>query len=196
MGHLLKETKSEEKLIVSLKKDKKYIFSYFGTGSVSLETVEEILPEVFSEKSEYCCIVASDKIEQSYKKGNVIFVSYISANRILPFCDWTFCHGGHNTIVQSILHNVPLLIFPGGIFERRFNATMVQKAGCGFMGEISNFSKCWIESKIRLRNDISQNVKKLSKRFKAYGGGREAIKAMEGHFSKANTILNQQLTNR
>ncbi|MHB1415778.1 MAG: hypothetical protein ACYC1C_11045 [Chloroflexota bacterium] len=41
---------------------------------------------------------------------------------MLPRCDWTVCHGGQHTIVQSLLHGVPLIVLPGPIFERRFNA--------------------------------------------------------------------------
>jgi UDP:flavonoid glycosyltransferase YjiC (YdhE family) len=33
-----------------------------------------------------------------------------------------FCRGGPNAIIQSLASSVPLIIFPGSIFERRFNA--------------------------------------------------------------------------
>lgn len=63
--------------------------------------------------------------------GAVEFRPYVPAADILPAADWTICHGGQNTIAQSLLHNVPLLMFPGLIFERRYNAAKTQPAGAG-----------------------------------------------------------------
>ena len=40
-------------------------------------------------------------------------------------------HGGQNSMMDALSHEVPQLIVPGRVFERQFNAEAVENARCG-----------------------------------------------------------------
>ena len=40
-------------------------------------------------------------------------------------------HGGQNSVMDALAYGVPQVIYPGKVFERRFNAESIQKAGAG-----------------------------------------------------------------
>ena len=95
---------------------------------------------------------------------------YVPSEEILPCAELTLCHGGLNTITQSIEAGVPLLLFPGPIFERRFNASKVAENGAGFMGELSDFNAAWIRDKFERRAELRDGTARL--RASLRGDGR------------------------
>ena len=97
---------------------------------------------------------------------------------MLRQCDWTICHGGQNTIIQSLVHDVPLLIFPGPIFERRYNAKQVQATGAGKMGESSDFNASWLRTKMDKHSEYSRHAALLGARIRSYGGAPAAVEAI------------------
>ena len=162
-----------------LNKNKHYVFIYVGTGSISLHSLKKVLPEVAKLIPNTEFLVGSQSITQEMKIGNVHFRSYWNAEKIIPHCDWVICHGGHNTIIQSLINTVPLIIFPGPIFERRFNAEMVQKAGCGVFGEFSNFNAKWLCNVMSHHIQFAEKAKALGNKIIELGGAETAIKAIE-----------------
>ncbi|MGD8604565.1 MAG: glycosyltransferase, partial [Anaerolineales bacterium] len=129
VGHLISPIKRNVEM--ESEPGKRAIFVYVGTGSVSLDRLEDVLPVLFPESGDRRCYVGAQTLAAPYCKEGVYFHPYVPAEELLPMCDWTICHGGQNTIIQSLLYDVPLLIFPGPIFERRYNARKVQEAGAG-----------------------------------------------------------------
>ncbi|MGB7537681.1 MAG: hypothetical protein WBM17_04010 [Anaerolineales bacterium] len=158
---------------------KRYVFVYMGTGSVRLSTLFDVLPKVFPEGSRTLCLVGSQTVSEEKRIGNVIFRPFWDAEGLLPHCDWTFCHGGHNTIIQSLANKVPLVIFPGPIFERRFNAGRVQAAGAGRFGEIPDFNPEWIAEAMRTREACAANAARLGEMIRSLGGAPRAVERME-----------------
>jgi UDP:flavonoid glycosyltransferase YjiC (YdhE family) len=108
----------------------------------------------------------------------VDFRPYVPAELVLPQCDWTICHGGQNTITQSLVHNVPLLIFPGPIFERRYNAKKVEEAGAGRMGEITDFTAEWLITAFEKRSECVHEAAVLGASIRSYGGAPAAVEAI------------------
>lgn len=180
VGQLLGELKpASAETAFSPQPGKRYVFVYTGTGSVSLSTIREVLPQVFSADGPLQAVVAGQSIYQTHRIGGVEFRPFVSANEILPHCDWTICHGGQNTIIQSLMHGVPLMVIPGAVFERRFNAEMVQKAGAGKMGELPDFNPDWIRSVLAEREPLAKRASELGNKIKSYGGPAEAVTALE-----------------
>lgn len=138
------------------------------------------MPKVFPEGEDTICLVGGVQgIECVQQIGNVEFHPYLPAESILPYCDWTICHGGQNTIIQSLKNGVPLLIFPGPIFERRFNARKVQENGAGFMGELPDFNTDWLREKMAEQKSRALEAAVLGEKIGSYGGAGAAIRAME-----------------
>jgi hypothetical protein len=158
---------------------RRYVFAYVGTGSVPMELLREVLPKAFPWNGDLICLVAAQNVLSVERLGNVEFRPYTPAGEVLPYCDWTLCHGGQNTIIQSLMYGVPLLMFPGPVFERRFNARKVQAAGAGCMGELPDFTPQWIQSALERRHECTAQARLLGVQLGSYGGAREAIRALE-----------------
>ena len=126
------------------------------------------------------CFVGVQTLEAPYSSEGVSFHRYVPAEVLLPFCEWTICHGGQNTIIQSLLNNVPLLIFPGPIFERRYNAQKVKEASAGLWGEIDQFTIEWLGETMAQREVILPGTAALGAKLRRYGGPQAAVEAIEG----------------
>ena len=157
---------------------RRYVFAYVGTGSISLDTLQNVLPQVFPSNGNLTCLVGAQSIDRAYKLGAVEFHPYVPAEVVLPLCDWTICHGGQNTIIQSLLHGVPLIIFPGPIFERRYNARKVEEAGAGLMGEVNEFTVEWLQASFEHQRKYASQAAALGERIRSYGGASAALEAI------------------
>ena len=177
VGHLLGDIRKSTGFVPE--PGKRYVFAYPGTGSVSLDDLKTILPQVFPADGNVICLVGAQSVSEPYRLGAVEFRPYVPAEEVLPYCDWTLCHGGQNTIIQSLRAGVPLLIFPGAIFERRFNACKVQEAGAGLMGESNEFSVDWLKSALKKQAECADNARKLGERIRSFGGAPAVVEAME-----------------
>ena len=177
-GNLLDSLKTENTKKFQPKKDMKYIFCYFGTGSISLDTVEKHLVNALRDSKNIICYVGAQSIKKPYTIGNVHFVEFIEASEILPHSILTVCHGGLNTITQSLEYGVPLLVFPGPIFERRYNAQSVQDLRVGYFGELSDFNSEWLKDKINNIDTIKENALDVQKKFKEHKGVESAYESI------------------
>jgi len=164
---------------------RRHVFVYVGTGSIGLTTLREVLPRVFPESGERRCLVGAPGIAQPERVGGVEFRPYVAVEDVLPRCDWTICHGGQNTIVQSLRQGVPLIIFPGPIFERRFNAQKVQEAGAGLMSEVTGFTIEWLTGALQRQAEFVPRAAALGERIRSYGGAAAAVEAIERHTAAA-----------
>jgi UDP:flavonoid glycosyltransferase YjiC (YdhE family) len=180
VGQLLGEIKTEQGGNFSPESGKRYLFVYLGTGALPLEKIYHVLPTLLKEYENIEAVVGGVHLESMKQIGAVQFQSYVSAQAILPYCDWTVCHGGQNTIIQSLLHYVPLLIFPGPIFERRFNAMQVQEYGAGKMGEVTDFNRDWLRSQLTLHDQLAVGAQFLGEKIRRYGGAPQAVEAIAG----------------
>lgn len=71
------------------------------------------------------------------------------------------------------------MIFPGPIFERRYNARKVQAAGAGRMGEVNQFTPAWLQAALAEHSFCCEQAVNLSKRIRAYGGAQAAVNAIQ-----------------
>ena len=163
---------------LQIEDNKHNVFVYVGTGSVSLNILQEMLPKIFPAGGNWRCFVGAQSITESYQLGAVEFRPYVPAEALLPHCDWTICHGGQNTIIQSLLHSVPLIIFPGPIFERRYNAKKVAETGAGLMGELDQFTADWLQDAFNKQEACASRAAVLGERLRSFGGAPAAVEAI------------------
>lgn len=181
VGSLLGDLRPAGAVSFQAEAAQRYVFVYIGTGSLAFSRLYELLPRLFPAAGPVSCVVGAQNIESPARYGNVIFERFIPADELLPHCEWTICHGGQNTIIQSLWHGVPLLIFPGAIFERRYNAQKVAAAGAGYLGEKPDFSEAWLRDRMEKQTDCAKAAQKLGEAIQAGGGADAAIKAIEAH---------------
>lgn len=158
---------------------KRYVFAYMGTGSVSLDVLDRVLPQVFPADGPLTCIVGAQSMTSVKKVGGVEFWPYVPAAGLLPHCDWTLCHGGQNTIAQSLGAGVPLIIFPGPIFERRYNAERAAATGAAIMGELPDFNAAWLRDALSQQSERATAARQQAAIIQGYGGAEDAVNALE-----------------
>ena len=188
VGHLIGPIQSATAADLQVEAGRRSVFVYMGTGSVSLNILQNILPHVFPSNSDWSCFVRAQSITAPYQLGAVEFRPYVPAEVLLPRCDWTICHGGQNTIIQSLLHGVPLIFFPGPIFERRYNARKVQAANAGIMGEVNQFTVEWLGAAFQRQTECAFQAAVLGKRLRSYGGPPAAVEAIMDWSGRHSTI--------
>ncbi|HET6665120.1 MAG TPA: nucleotide disphospho-sugar-binding domain-containing protein, partial [Acidimicrobiales bacterium] len=181
VGHLSGQLEAPTATGFELERDKRYVFAYLGTGSVSLGAAERVLPAVFPADGERRCVVASSAVEP-YRLGGVEFRRFVPAAEVLPVADWVLCHGGLNTVIESLRAGVPLLLFPGAIFERRFNATAVAGAGAGVMAETTAFTPAKLRAAMERHDELAAGARRLGAEIEARGGAVEAVRLMAAQF--------------
>lgn len=179
VGQLLAAIHPKEAREFIAEAGKRYIFVYMGTGSVSVDRVRDALSRGLPEDGPLRAIVGAQSVTEVERLGAVELRPYVSAQALLPFCDWTLCHGGQNTIIESLIHGVPLIVFPGPIFERRYNAQQIHRLGAGVMGEVNQFTPSWIQDLFPQRDRMAIKALELGEKIKSYGGAKAAIEAME-----------------
>jgi uncharacterized protein (TIGR00661 family) len=157
----------------------RYVFAYLGTGSISLHVLESVLPRIFPEDGDVLCLVGTQGVTQSKTIGNVHIHPFIPVEEVLPYCEWTICHGGQNTIIQSLLYGVPLIIFPNTHFERRFNATKIVESGAGVIGEMNQFTPEWLQSTLAKRSELAERAVSLGEKIRSFGGAQTAVLCLE-----------------
>jgi UDP:flavonoid glycosyltransferase YjiC (YdhE family) len=161
------------------------VYVYVGTGSLPLPRLRRVLPAVFPAGGPVTCLVGAPSLSRPERAGAVEFRPYVPAGDILPTTDWTICHGGQNTIAQSLLHHVPLLIFPGPIFERRYNAAKTQAAGAGQLCELSDFAPDRLQALLGHRDRYTAGAAALGQALRASSGPNGAIDVLEQHAASA-----------
>jgi UDP:flavonoid glycosyltransferase YjiC (YdhE family) len=73
----------------------------------------------------------------------------------------------------------PLIILPGIIFERRFNAERVTAAEAGLSGEKRDLNIAWLRAALARRAEFAPAAADLGERIRACGGPAAAIQAIE-----------------
>jgi hypothetical protein len=69
-------------------------------------------------------------------------------------------------------------VFPGPIFERRFNARKIQESGAGKMGEIPDFTVEWLQAALAHPERHADIAKSLGKKLSTYGGAQASIQEL------------------
>jgi UDP:flavonoid glycosyltransferase YjiC (YdhE family) len=179
VGRLLGEINPEAADELALVPDRRYVYVYVGSNSVTLKRLRNVLPQVFKGGEGIRCIVGVPSLTANEQIAGVEFRPNVYADRLLPQCDWTICHGGQNTVIQSLSHGVPLLIFPGPLFERRFHARKIQEVGAGRFGEVYHFSPRWLAEALQVNSDVVAVANTLRERICSYGGAKAAVEELE-----------------
>jgi UDP:flavonoid glycosyltransferase YjiC (YdhE family) len=169
---------------------KRYIFVYLGTGSIPLKTIKKVLPLIYPDDSSIQFLVAAMIKEKEIRMGNVVIRPYYNAGKVIPRSDWVICHGGQNTLMQSMKNGVPVIVFPGAIFERRYNAKKIVDNKTGVMGEVADFNTEWLRDKIQKKSEYTEFVQRLQREMMKFGGAEYAIQMMEKNLEAISPCQN------
>jgi UDP:flavonoid glycosyltransferase YjiC (YdhE family) len=77
VGQLISPIQSAQTIDFQIEEGKQRVFVYVGTGSISLDTLQSVLPKVFPSNCELQCFVGAQSITTTYKIEAVEFHPYV-----------------------------------------------------------------------------------------------------------------------
>ena len=127
------------KKIDRIKDDKRdKILVYMGNGTVSVKKMLREVTKAFRE-SRYEIYIAGRGLKEN-TQGNIHTSSYMDFSGLLPQSVLYINHGGQNSITDGLIYGVPLLICPGKVFERKYNAASIVNTGAGLQLSYEEFT--------------------------------------------------------
>ena len=118
-------------------KAKNKILVYMGNGTVPAAKMYREVSRAF-ESAPYEVYIASSYLKEG-ELGNIHVAKRWDFNSLLNEAVLFINHGGQNSMMDGLLHGVPQLLVPGKVFERRYNAETLEKAGAGRILEHTEF---------------------------------------------------------
>ena len=89
-------------------------------------------------------------------------------------------HGGQNSMMDALSHEVPQLIVPGRVFERQFNAEAVENARCGLTARKSKPALIARAARALLDEPaLTSGVRGLREELSSLGGAARIVREVE-----------------
>ena len=145
------------------------IVIYMGNGTISANDIFKISKEVFSDYEVY--IASASLKEGDY--GNIHVAPRWNFDELLNESIVFINHGGQNSVVDGLIYGVPQIVIPGKVFERKFNASLVEDHNAGIVVSYKDCSAHTLRSafdKIIGSDDMIANAKKLGDKLTEPGG--------------------------
>ncbi len=114
------------------------IIVYMGSGIVSGKKLLQLMKKAFY-KSEYEVYVVGQGLKEEVNE-NIHTAERFDFTKLLPTAVVMIHHGGQNSVMDALRFSVPQLIYPGKMFERRYNAQSIMREGAGIMLKKENFT--------------------------------------------------------
>ena len=119
------------------------IVVYMGTGTVpgpTLKKAAKALTESIEGVGGTGLDVYVAGVEDAPRsEGNLHFARAFDFSELLPHALVFVNHGGQNSVMDALVYGVPQVIYPGNVFERRFNAQSIASAGAAI--QLDDFSE-------------------------------------------------------
>lgn len=151
-------------------KQNRKILVYMGTGVVSTSKLQRTMIRALR-GTPYEVYLAG--MSQNADVENIHMAHRFPFSDLLPGAAISIHHGGQNSVMDALLCGVPQLVYPGRVFERRFNAKTVEKNGVGIVLNAGQFFAGDILNAVqRLTSDNSfrENSAALGKTLRSLGG--------------------------
>lgn len=112
---------------------------------------------------------------------NFIVQKFLPQSQVIKQSDVVICHGGFNTVNESLLYGVPILITPIA-YDQFHTANLIIKAGCGISVKYKRLRDGDLETALdKLLNDRSYKdaALEVQKSFLEAGGCEKAVEYLE-----------------
>jgi uncharacterized protein (TIGR00661 family) len=159
---------------------KNKIIAYMGFGTINITTMIDNLTKAF-ENTNFEVYIATRQVKP-YKRNNIIVNERFDFNELMPEAIAYINHGGQNSIMTGLIYGVPQIIYPGNVFERKYNASSVVNLKAGVSLEVNGFNDVVIKSIV---NDFIQdpryanNAKKSGLELLSLGGVKKVVDVIE-----------------
>lgn len=147
------------------------VLVYMGNGTISQRKMVKEVSRAF-ENTEFQVYIAGQGLkEQSF--GNIHIAPFFNFDEYLPESVLFINHGGQNSIADGLVYGVPLLVCAGKVFERKYNAQSIVKAGAGEELSVGDFTSEKIRRvalQIINNPDYQRNAYRIGKELTSLGG--------------------------
>lgn len=160
----------------------KNVIFYLGTGTISYDKTVKVAIETFKD-SNYQVYVAVPPRKKYAALENIHIQKRFDFSKLMPDCVAFINHGGQNSIMTGLIYGVPQIIFPGKVFERRYNAHSIEEIGAGWHCGESDFNSETISTiiqKFKSKLDYKNNSERIGKELLKLGGASQVIDILEG----------------
>ena len=138
------------------------ILVYMGNGTVPAAKMLCEVSKAF-EGTPYEIYIASHYLKEG-EHANIHVAKRWDFNSLLNEAVLFINHGGQNSMMDGLLHGVPQLVVPGKVFERKYNAAALEKAGAGRALDYTEFKAQRIKElseEIISSKEITENAKNI-----------------------------------
>jgi MGT family glycosyltransferase len=112
---------------------------------------------------------------------NVLVRSYVPQLALLPHVDAVVCHGGHNTVGETLAHGLPLVLAPISA-DQPENSRQVADAGAGIVvpfGDVTSRELREAVTAVLTEPRYREAAERVKASFEAAGGAGAAANALE-----------------
>jgi UDP:flavonoid glycosyltransferase YjiC (YdhE family) len=160
-------------------REARLVFVYLSSGEIGPKAYTKVLPPAFAGTRYHVAVATGDHPDLPDlppNTDNVFYYRFLPGMSMLEASCAYISHGGQNSVVSAMLTGTPSLLFPGGDFERYFNAR--QAAGLGAAKNLP--SEDFNPDKLRRRIDdllqssCAQDAAAAGGRLRSLGGPHRA----------------------
>lgn len=162
---------------------------YMGTGSVPKSTLKSAAKTLADDTDLSIYVAGMDG--PPCDEGNLHFAKTFDFSELLPRARVFVNHGGQNSVMDALAYGVPQVIYPGNVFERRFNAQSIASAGAAI--QLDSFTETALLAAVTsaTENDsIAMEAAGVRDSLSALGGVSTIVSEMEDMLAqrKARTV--------
>lgn len=113
--------------------------------------------------------------------SNFLVQSKVPQLALIPYLDAVVCHGGHNTVCETLAHGLPLVVIPIA-YDQSYVAGRVAQVGAGIRLNYKRFKAHHLRSAVEdILNEHAYKyaAKKIQASFKKAGGTQKAAQLLE-----------------
>jgi MGT family glycosyltransferase len=156
---------------------------YVSLGTVLNKVRKEFFAKIIEALADQPVTVIAATIPDIFDKwpDNFIVRSFVPQSELLPYVDAVIYHGGFNTVNETLLHGIPMIIIPLA-YDQFHIATLVVNSGSGLRLKFRRLKSEDIKTALR---EILQNPKykqaalKIEDTLKSAGGTDKATDYLE-----------------
>jgi len=148
--------------------------------------------EAFGNTNTVVIIVSDPELFEEWPE-NFLVQSYVPQLELLPHLDAVVCHGGHNTVCETLTSGIPMVVIPIA-YDQSNVAGRVVSVGAGLRLNFNRFKAKHLQAavaEILSNNSYKQAAEVIQQSFYEAGGtARAADLLVNLHLNKSNLCLN------
>ncbi|TDW99253.1 glycosyltransferase [Dinghuibacter silviterrae] len=121
---------------------------------------------------------------------NFIVQGFVPQSRLLQEMDAVICHGGFNTVNDTFLHGLPMVITPIA-YDHFHTASLIEKAGCGIKIRYKRLTAEGLREatwEVLKEDRYRANARRIRETFIGSGGNAAAVEHLEA-FAWSGKVL-------